>query len=100
MRSEEVVNTWRVVAEQQRQPDDGGEGEREKENLMFCCSPQPTEDDRMIPVFHKALEAFSDSLFARRFLSRRLLKYLLSPSDSAESTGTNTRHNDFWNFVL
>lgn len=64
------------------------------ENFL-CRSPQPSADDKMIPQFHKALEAISDSLFAQPFPNRRPLKCLMTPDDFAESTGTNTRYSDF-----
>lgn len=74
---------------------------KEKERLMkICRSPLLNGLDKMIPKFRKALEATSDSLFAQPFLNRQLLKDLMSPSDFAESTGTNTRYSDFCNFIL
>lgn len=61
-------------------------------------SPRVNVGDKMIPEFHKALGAFSDSPFARPFLSRQLLKYLRSPSDCAESTSTDIQYSDFCKF--
>lgn len=54
----------------------------------------------MIPEFHKASVATSDFLFEQPFLNRQLLKSLTTPTDFAESTGTNTQYSDFCNLIL
>jgi hypothetical protein len=77
-------------------------GEKQKKEIFekFCRSPQANVDDKMIRQFHKALEAIFDSPFAQPFQDRQLLKYLTTPDDFAESTGTNTQYSDFCNLFV